>query len=243
MNALNSHSKMKTPVKIIIAAVILILAVLFIITNCQQKKIPAQSSELQLQNERLNSKIAQDSMEMIGVLALNKPLQATIRELTIKVSQEQQLRRQAQQQYTQERNKLSALTPDESMRLFLNSSGQTSFNVLRYDTNYIVPLQSIKYHNTILVYYKEAVSLNQSLTRENSRRLDQINNLNVIVTNDSLALQDSENRVAGFRAREVNFGDQLAVKDKAIRLEKRKMVIYKVLVGLEAGLVVWSLVR
>ena len=140
---------MKTPVKIIIAAVILILAVLLIITNCQKKKIPAQSSELQLQNERLNSKIAQDSIKMLGHLSLNKALQATNKELQYEVSQEQQLRKQAQQQYTQERNKLSALTPDEAMKLFLTSSGQYSFPVLRYDTNYIAPLQSIKYHNMI----------------------------------------------------------------------------------------------
>ena len=223
---------------LILSAVILALLVLLLLSKCSTKKQANQD----LISAVSQNQIENNALQIAKLEGENKALRSASDSLiSVNASLNKQIyinREKASQialKYAEEKNRVKELTNDSAAGLFLDRADCIEYPVKAYDSDYIVPVESIRFYNLLAVDCDEMKIqlLNQSL--ENDYLSKQVINCNRIVE-----LKENENA----NLREViNEKDGINIeKDKQIIAGKRKLKAQKfktVLVG-AGGLILFG---
>ena len=199
-------------------AVIALLILLLVLNKCASNKQDQQnisSAVSQNQIENLQSALAvlenketayrltQDSLLSINA-SLNKQLITNRGKLA-----------QIALNYEIERQKVKELPNDSAAALFLDRADCYEFPVMQYDSNYLIPIEPIRFYNTLAIDFDEQVAVNGNLMKENKIYMLQVKNLNRIIDNKETRINDLNEIVKNHKLIEIE-------KDKQIQSEHKK---------------------
>lgn len=199
-------------------AVIALLILLLVLNKCASNKQDQQnisSAVSQNQIENLQSALAvlenketayrltQDSLLSINA-SLNKQLITNRGKLA-----------QIALNYEIERQKVKELPNDSAAALFLDRADCYEFPVMQYDSNYLIPIEPIRFYNTLAIDFDEQVAVSGNLMKENKIYMLQVKNLNRIIDNKETRINDLNEIVKNHKLIEIE-------KDKQIQSEHKK---------------------
>mgnify|MGYP000977402892 CR=1 FL=1 len=199
-------------------AIIALLILLLVLNKCASNKQDQQnisSAVSQNQIENLQSALAvlenketayrltQDSLLSINA-SLNKQLITNRGKLA-----------QIALNYEIERQKVKELPNDSAAALFLDRADCYEFPVMQYDSNYLIPIEPIRFYNTLAIDFDEQVAVNGNLMKENKIYMLQVKNLNRIIDNKETRINDLNEIVKNHKLIEIE-------KDKQIQAEHKK---------------------
>ena len=199
-------------------AVIALLILLLVLNKCASNKQDQQnisSAVSQNQIENLQSALAvlenketayrltQDSLLSINA-SLNKQLITNRGKLA-----------QIALNYEIERQKVKELPNDSAAALFLDRADCYEFPVMQYDSNYLIPIEPIRFYNTLAIDFDEQVAVSGNLMKENKIYMLQVKNLNRIIDNKETRINDLNEIVKNHKLIEIE-------KDKQIQAEHKK---------------------
>ena len=241
---------MKKTLIIIAGAILLILVASYVVTKCnssKQGRLEISNAELQGKNEILESYLLILQGQLNVHIAAEDSLYVRVKEqdsmLTLTKSKYAVIARK----YDLERSKVKELTNDSAVGLFLDRADCSEVPVVKYENDYIVPVEPIRFYNDLAVGFDEQVSVNENLRNENTIKDMKIRSLESICSNKEDQVQVLTKIIATKDQIIANKDTAIGNDKKLIRAEHRKVIASRI-AGIAYGVVstavlVWVVVR
>jgi hypothetical protein len=169
-----------------------------------------------LENENYVFRMTQDSL-----IQRNKELSKDIFKKEAKIAQ-------IASNAAKEKNRVKELPADSAASLFLDRADCSEFPVLKYDADFIIPIEPIRFYNLMAVDFDQVKETTYVLMQQYKHRVEQIDNLNKVIESKD---QENENLNSI-----VNDKDGIIIqKDKQIVSEHKKLRQQKVKTFLIGG--------
>lgn len=176
---MKTFDKKTVALTLIIAALAICLA--FALLSSGQNDQTVISAVAQNKIENLESDIADLQSENKGYKSIQDSLIQRNKELSILIEAKEAKYAVIALNYVKEKNRVKELSGDSAVGLFLDRADCTEYPIVKYDEDYIIPIDPIRYYNILAVDFDESLAVNQNLRDENSIRILQIKTLNQLI--------------------------------------------------------------
>jgi len=197
--------------------------------------------------EILQTNTALLTLEAKGYKAISDSLIFRIKERDETIKGWQGKYAKLDKKYTEKAQQIKELPEEAQVELFLGRADCGEFPILKYEENYIAPIEAIGFYNILANDFDQVSEANELQKGEILLYRSQLNNYgNLLVAKDNeLSTQgqiiENQNKIDSEREK------QLSMKDKQLKAEKRKLVVTKVLSGFvvvaETGIIVALLLK
>ena len=170
-------------------------------------------------------------MEAKGYKAIGDSLKFRIQERDEIIKGWQGKYAKLDKKYTEKAQQIKELPEEAQVELFLDRADCGEFPILKYEENYIAPIEAIGFYNILANDFDQVSEANELQKGEILLYRSQLNNYgNLLVAKDNeLSTQgqiiENQNKIDSERI------NQLATKDKQMKAEKRKVVTTKIIAG------------
>lgn len=223
---------------LILYGAIIALLVLLFISKCSNLKQAIQNIDQAVSKNRieiLESNVAILEKQNLTYRQSQDSLILIDNSLNKLITQKEAKYAQIASIYADLKNKVKELNNDSTAGLFLDRADCTEFPVLKYDTNYIMPIEPIRFYNLMSVDFDELKAQHQNLQGKYDIKVLQVKNLIKIIDGKEDHIANLDKTIESQKLIETE-------KDKQIQSEHKKYKQQKVktfLVG-GAGLVLFG---
>jgi len=219
---------------IIIAALLIAFAVMYLAWNAQQAKQRRAITDSTLQIERLNTQLAIDSTVISGKDSIYHKLIAVARESE---KDRKRLKRENSQILTAleaERARVQELNDSEAVGWFLDSNGAEHYPVVKYDSGYIIPLDVIQSANMTAVDALGLAQLNVNLKEQVTGLEGELSGCSEALKNRNEVIEIMQHSDSVKDKQITEALAQVQASDKIARKEKGKRIFWQGLTGVAA---------
>ena len=212
----------------IICCVLVILLLLLFLSKCSTSNQANQdtvSAVAQNRIENLESNISiLESENYVFRMAQDSLLQRN-NELSKEIFQKEAKIAQIASNYAELKNKVKELPNDSAVGLFLDRADCSEFPVLKYDADYIMPIEPIRFYNLMAVDFDEVKETAFVLMQQYKSRSEQVELLNKVIdskgretTNLNLIINDKDGII-------IQKDKQIVSGKKQLKAQKFKTVL------------------
>jgi hypothetical protein len=220
--------------KFVLIGLALLLLTSFLVTKCQNhRQQDATVGDAVAQNEikNLRADLAALKKEKDRFLAAADSLLRQIDaqdKLLIQIRAE---RAQIALNLDKEKQRRHKLTNDSAVGLFLDRADCSECPVVKYDQDYIIPVEPIRFYNDLSADFDTELLDNISLRKENTVQATKINGLDMLCSNKDhqIAILEQQNSKNIDIQAEQN--KQLQSEKDRYKAEHRKLVVTKIVAG------------
>jgi cell division protein FtsB len=231
-------------------ALIVLLAVVFVFNKCNSNKLNERNTDIavsQNENENLQSVNASLENQIVGYLNTQDSLLQCIREKDVQLIRKEKEKSLIALKYATEKDRVKQLPNDSAVGLFLDRADCTECPVVKYDNDYLVPVDPIRFYNDMAVGFDELASMSLILQSESSIKTMQIKELNSLCNAKDSQIaaltRINENHVLI----EAEKDKQVTAQEKKYKAERRKLIVTKVVAGavivFESAVIVLTLLK
>jgi len=223
--------KPNTPLFIAIIGIALVAIIMMKVTSNQQAQFNETNAVLSDRSETLEATNEALENQIIGHKAVSDSLISTIRTQNIVLDRYKTKYAIIALKYETERNRVKEVTDDEAAGIFLDRADCSEVPVLKYDSNYLIPIEPIRFYNDVLIGFDEQVETNRTLRGEVYDKGVQIGNYERLTTEqkETILAQTELNRNTSLMLS--NAEKQIANTEKKLKRERVKKYVVGV-VGL-----------
>jgi hypothetical protein len=217
---------MKTDIKsILLYAAIAVLLILLFISRCSRSKQDQESSVSQVAQNRIENleaniaklegreivyRTSQDSMIRINE-ALNRLLiQNRAKYAVIALN------------YEKEKQRVKDLPDDTAVGLFLDRADCGEVQIKKYDDDYLISIEPVRFYNDLAVGFDEQISINKNLRTETRIYTVKIKTLDEIISGKEMHISDLNAKIEAFKSIESEKDKQIVAEQKKIKQQKVK---------------------
>jgi hypothetical protein len=210
------------------------------VMNNQQQKYDLDTAVLKDRSETLEATNAELEIQITGHKAVSDSLVSTIRTQNIVLDRYKTKYAVIALKYETERNRVKEVTDDEAAGIFLDRADCSEVPVLKYDSNYLIPIEPIRFYNDVLIGFDEQVETNRTLRGEVYDKGVQIVNYERLTTEQKATILAQTELNRNTSQMLMNSDKQLANTEKKLKRERVKKYVVGV-VGLVGMVVVGML--
>ena len=170
----------------IIIAVLVLTVIILVISKCSTSKQADQNTISEVAQNRidnLESNITALENQNLGYHSVQDSLVLINKGLNKEIYKERTKYAQIALKYDREKQRVKELTNDSAAGLFLDRADCSEFPVLKYDTDYIIPIEPIRFYNLLAVDFDK---LNEDyIVCRNETRIQQVQIKTLESLNDS----------------------------------------------------------
>jgi len=189
MNVMNILNRLPNKKETLVLTVIVILAALLLfVSQCSRTKQEVATNNDQIAQNRieaLQDNIALLEKREIAYVAAQDSMSRINAALNRLIAQKDAKYAHIASIAAEEKNRVRELPDDSAAGLFLDRADCSEFPVLAYDSNYIIPIEPIRFYNLMAVDFDELKAIHHNLQDQYSIRVLQVRNLNGIIDKQS----------------------------------------------------------
>jgi len=223
--------KTNTPLFIAIIGIVLVAIIMMKVTSNQQAQFNETNAVLRDRSETLQATNEQLENQITGHNAVSDSLLANIRTQSNVLLQYQRKYAVIALKYETERNRVKEVTDQEAVEIFLDRADCSEVPVLKYDSNYLIPIEPIRFYNDVLIGFDEQVETNRTLRGEVYDKGVQIVNYERLTTEQKETIQAQTELNRNTSIMLSNAEKQIANTEKKLKRERVKKYVVGV-VGL-----------